>query len=220
MSETSIVRGYLPGSLGRIVEMHGAFYHRHAGLGLFFEATVARQLAEFLGRYDPERDAVWLVVANGRVEGSIVIDGLSAHSAGARLRWFFVSEQFRGTGLGKVLLGTALDFCREKRYERVYLWTVGGLAASRHLYEKSGFELTHQATHDDWGSMLNEQRFELHIPVPREQSVQTRRRGAHVITEVARRAAAEYSLLLAFLLGALSVAASFGVWIWRPLFHF
>jgi hypothetical protein len=43
---------YRPGAIGRVTEMHAAYYHRTWGFGLFFEAKVATELAEFLGRFD------------------------------------------------------------------------------------------------------------------------------------------------------------------------
>jgi|GEM_PF-6995462 len=87
MSQIKIAKGYIPGSLGRVVELHGAYYHDHWGFGLFFEAKVAVELSEFLKRYDETRDGFWTVLADGRVEGSIAIDGFHAESEGAHLRW-------------------------------------------------------------------------------------------------------------------------------------
>jgi len=37
MSETTI-GGYVPGAIGRIVELHAAYYSKHWQFGLFFEA--------------------------------------------------------------------------------------------------------------------------------------------------------------------------------------
>jgi hypothetical protein len=41
------------------------------------------------------------------------------------------------------------------------LWTFEGLNAARHLYEKHGFRVTRQQLGNQWGSEVNEQRFEL-----------------------------------------------------------
>jgi hypothetical protein len=41
MSEIEICKGYVPGTIGRVVELHGAYYHAHWGFGAFFEAKVA-----------------------------------------------------------------------------------------------------------------------------------------------------------------------------------
>ncbi len=161
MSDVEIVRGYIPGSIGRVAELHGVYYHEHWGFGLFFEAKVATGLSEFLGRYDENRDGFWIALMEGRVEGSIAIDGIHADTEGAQLRWFIMSDALRGRGIGNRLINIAMDFCENKGHERVYLWTFDDLNAARHLYEKRGFKLVEQQRGTQWGSKVNEQRFEL-----------------------------------------------------------
>jgi GNAT superfamily N-acetyltransferase len=140
MEEVEIVRGYLPGALGRVVELHATYYHLHWGFGLFFEAKVATELAEFLGRYDERRDAFWTATTGGRIEGSITIDGGHASDDGAHLRWFIMSDALRGRGLGSRLID-----------------------AARHLYERAGFRLVAEQRGTQWGKDVNEQRFELRL---------------------------------------------------------
>lgn len=157
----AIHKGYLPGSIGRIVELHARYYRELAGLGLPFESRVARELSEFCERYVDERDGLWLALQDGNIEGAIAIDGSRAGQEGAHLRWFIASDTMRGTGVGTALLTSAMEFCRSRHYERVYLWTFEGLAAARHLYEKFGFRLAVQQRGTQWGAEVNEQRFEL-----------------------------------------------------------
>lgn len=156
-----ILRGYRPGAIGRVAELHGVYYHRDWGFGAFFEAKVATELAAFVGRYDPARDGLWTASRDGRIEGSIVIDGSRADAEGAHLRWYIVSDLCRGRGVGGRLLENALDFCRGNGYPRVYLWTFAGLGAARHLYEKSGFRLAEERRGAQWGIEVTEQRFVL-----------------------------------------------------------
>lgn len=158
-----IVKGYLPGAIGRIVELHGTYYHKTWGFGLFFETKVARELSEFLTRFNESRDGFWTVYKNDRVEGSIVIDGIKAALEGAHLRWFILSPELRGHGLGHRLLEKAISFCKEKGYPSIYLWTFEGLHPARHLYEKFGFKLVWQGEGTQWGTKVTEQRFELHL---------------------------------------------------------
>lgn len=155
-----IVEGYIPGAIGRIAELHAAYYSLHAGFGLYFEAKVATELSEFLGRFNDGRDGIWLLTDGGRVEGAIVIDGAEADTRGAHLRWFIVSDSLRGRGLGNALIAAAVDFCRQKGYKKIRLWTFQGLDAARHLYEKHGFRLTSQKRGSQWGKEVHEQRFE------------------------------------------------------------
>jgi GNAT superfamily N-acetyltransferase len=160
MAEIKIAKGYVPGSLGRVAELHGTYYHNHWGFGLFFEAKVANELSGFLKRYDESSDGFWTVSADDRVEGSIAIDGIHAESEGAHLRWFIMSDALRGKGMGKGLIHTAISFCRSKGYKKIYLWTFEGLNAARHLYEKEGFRLVEEHRGAQWGTEVNEQRFE------------------------------------------------------------
>ncbi len=157
----TVSKGYRPGAIGRVAELHAAYYHREVAFGLFFESRVARELAEFCERYDDSRDGLWLAMNGNDVEGSIAIDGLGARERGAHLRWFISSDRARGSGTGTALLAAAMEFCRSQRYQLVYLWTFEGLDAARHLYEKFGFSLAHQQRGSQWGVEVNEQRFEL-----------------------------------------------------------
>lgn len=156
----AIRKGYQPGAIGRIVELHARYYSELAGFGLAFESRVARELCEFCERYDDERDGLWLVLLDGDIEGAIAVDGSRAGQEGAHLRWFIVSDRLRGTGVGTELLEAAMEFCRARHYERVHLWTFEGLDAARHLYEKFGFHLAFQQRGTQWGAEVNEQRFE------------------------------------------------------------
>ncbi len=158
-----IIRGYLPGAIGRIVELHGTYYHKTWGFGLFFEAKIARELSEFLTRFNESRDGFWIIYKRDRVEGSIVIDGIKVATEGAHLRWFIISPELRGHGLGHRLLEKAISFCKEKGYPSIYLWTFEGLHPARHLYEKFGFKLVWQGEGAQWGTKVTEQRFELQL---------------------------------------------------------
>jgi len=155
--------GYVPGAIGRIIELHASYYYQNWSFGLFFEAKVATELSDFLCRFDKRRDGFWTACLSHRVEGSIAIDGIHAVRDGAHLRWFILSEQIRGQDMGKRLMEEAISFCRNKSYKKVYLWTFEGLDVARHLYEKSGFRLTEQREGTQWGTKVLEQKFELEL---------------------------------------------------------
>lgn len=158
-----ILTGYVPGSIGRVAELHGVYYAKHWNFEAFFEAKVASGLAEFISRYNNNQDGFWVAVEAGRVEGAIAIDGEQVEQKGVHLRWFIVSDTLRGQGIGRQLLKLALDFCRDKGYQHIYLWTFEGLDSARHLYESLGFKLVEQYPGNQWGVEVNEQRFELQV---------------------------------------------------------
>lgn len=70
---------------------------------------------------------------DGRIQGSIVIDGLHTNCEGAHLRGFLVTDKIREGGIGNKLMEAAMGFCREKNYKQIYLNTFFGLDAARHL---------------------------------------------------------------------------------------
>jgi GNAT superfamily N-acetyltransferase len=155
-----IINGYIPGAIGRISELHGTYYHKYWGFGLYFEAKVATELSEFLLRYDAEKDGIWVAMQNGRIEGSIIMDGIHAGTDGAHLRWFILSDALRGKGVGRMLVEKAMAFRREKNYRKAHLWTFEGLDAAKRLYEEAGFRLVRQKRGIQWGTEVNEQYME------------------------------------------------------------
>jgi len=161
MMSEAIFSSYLPGSIGRIVELHADYYHLNWGFGLFFEARVAKEMSEFLSRFDETRDGFWTICLNHQVEGSIVIDGIKATTEGAHLRWFILSLEARGRGFGNRLMEEAISFCKKRGFRKIYLCTFEGLHAARHLYEKFGFKLVEENEGTQWGTKVIEQKFEL-----------------------------------------------------------
>ena len=152
---------YVPGAIGRIDQLHGTFYDKHWGFGLFFESMVAFELSVFLRRLDESRDGFWVASIGEKIVGAIAIDGINHDSKGAHIRWFIVAPENQGQGIGKILLKQAVEFCRKKQFGRVYLWTFVGLDPARHLYEKFGFKLCEELEGNQWGRTVTEQRFEL-----------------------------------------------------------
>lgn len=158
-----LVDAYQSGAIGHITALHGNYYSKHWQFTPYFEAKVASELAAYIQHFQANRDGIWLIVQDNQVQGSIIIDGTKAHTEGAHLRWFILSEAIQGKGFGKLLISKAIDFCKEKKYPRVYLWTFQGLNSARFLYEKSGFQLTHTQEGTQWGTKVLEQRFELSL---------------------------------------------------------
>ena len=157
------ITGYVPGAIGRVTELHAAYYKRHWDFDLFFESKVATELSEFIARFDPARDGFWLAMIDNMIVGAVAIDGSEAKTSGARLRWFIVSPEYQGRGIGQRLLGEAITFCRRATIRRVYLHSFAGLDPARHLYEKFGFVLCEEKEDTTWGKTVTEQTFELFL---------------------------------------------------------
>jgi GNAT superfamily N-acetyltransferase len=155
--------GYYPGVLGKITEVHAVYYSENWGFDFTFETQVARELSEFIGDFDGNRDGLWVAIKAGRFAGAIAIDGRLAFDEGARLRWFIVVPEVRKTGIGRELISRAIQFCRRRCYPRVYLWTFKGLEDARRLYEAENFVLSAEFEVAQWGQIIKEQKYVLQI---------------------------------------------------------
>lgn len=151
--------GYRPGSLAGVVGLHAAYYARDWGFGLAFEAKVASELAEFLGRMEEGRDLFLTAWSGDRLDGSVTLDVAGGGPRGPHLRWFIVSDSARGSGLGKLLMDRAMAHCDAVGDGSCWLTTFAGLGAARALYERHGFVLAEESAVDQWQGGVREQLF-------------------------------------------------------------
>jgi RimJ/RimL family protein N-acetyltransferase len=143
-----IHRGYEPGLIGRVGELHGRYYATAWGSGAPLELMMTREFCDFIEHYDPDRDLVLSSHISGVLVGSISILGQNPGPDGVQLRFFIVDPAHHGRGAGKALLSTALAWCCERGFRKIFLWTVDRLPQSRHLYEKAGFRVTERVPDD------------------------------------------------------------------------
>ena len=156
-----IIRNDLrPGDIGYLTYLHGKLYAEEYGWDHTFEAYVAGPLAQF-ARTHNARERIWVVEKDGEVSGSIAI--VEASEESAQLRWLLLHPSLRGRGIGKVLVGEAVAFCRSSGYSSVFLWTVSSLSAAAGLYLSAGFRITQEQTHEVWGATVTEQKYEVSL---------------------------------------------------------
>jgi N-acetylglutamate synthase-like GNAT family acetyltransferase len=159
MSEIQISPGYRAGLIGRVIDMHMAYYAPFAGFGQRFESVLAGGLASFCDRLHHPNNQIWLAIQDQQIIGSLAIDGEDLGNNTAHLRWFIMDDKVRGTGVGCRLLTQALQFVDLQKFEETHLWTFKGLNAARHLYEKNDFKLVEENLGNQWGTDILEQRF-------------------------------------------------------------
>ena len=99
-----IRRGYEPGLVGRVGELHGRYYAAAWGVAAPFEIMMTREFCDFIEHYDPERDTVLSPHVGGVLIGSISIVGGKPGTEDAQLRFFLVDPKYQGHGAGKALL--------------------------------------------------------------------------------------------------------------------
>jgi len=154
------LRPHRAGDIGWVVSRHGALYTAEYGWDLRFEALVARIAADFIERFDAQREACWIAEREGQPLGSIFlvqarIEATQAPIAGtAQLRMLLIEHSARGLGLGKRLVDECTRFARQAGYRKIMLWTNANLFAARGIYAKAGYVLTHTEPHHSFGHDL------------------------------------------------------------------
>lgn len=154
-----VLRPPRPGDLGWIVHRHGALYAEEWGYDQRFEALVAKVVAGFVERWDPERDRCWVADRDGEILGSIFV--VAKSKTIAQLRLLLVEPSARGLGLGRRLVEEVIRFSREAGYRTIQLWTQSELKAARRIYKALGFEIVGKEGHESFGKKLDAEVWEL-----------------------------------------------------------
>ncbi|MEC0283312.1 DNA-binding transcriptional regulator, MarR family [Terribacillus saccharophilus] len=166
-----VIRPFQPGDAGFVAQLHGEFYKQEYNFGSIFEYYVLKGISEFI--LDIDGSQLWIAEVDGEKVGSIAV-GKTSDSI-AQIKWFILNENSQGLGLGKRLMNTAMNFCKESGYKHVYLWTFSKLVAARHLYNKFGFTLTEEKPNEEWSDKkerIIEERWDIDLTVTELVTVQ------------------------------------------------
>jgi DNA-binding MarR family transcriptional regulator/N-acetylglutamate synthase-like GNAT family acetyltransferase len=141
-----------PGDMGWVVQRHGALYAREYGWDESFEALVARIVADYVERRNPEREAAWIAQLDGRPVGCVLC--VKREEQVAQLRLLLVEPDARGMGVGSRLVEECLVFAAGAGYREIVLWTNDVLVDARRIYQRAGFELREEESHHSFGHDL------------------------------------------------------------------
>ena len=89
------------------------------------------------GPYTPPRGGLWLALSNDRGIGCVALRPLDDRIA--EVKRMFVEAEYRGQGVGRVLMETLIAGARERGYETLRLGTLHDMDAALGLYRALGF---------------------------------------------------------------------------------
>jgi DNA-binding MarR family transcriptional regulator/GNAT superfamily N-acetyltransferase len=155
------LRPHRAGDMGWVVEKHGALYAKEYGWNNHIEAITAEIVGAFLKNFDPKRERCWIAELDGEIVGCVFL--VRETDKVARLRLLMVDPSARGFGVGKKLVEECITFARNAGYRRITLWTHAVLKAARGIYHKTGFRLTKEWVHDDFGKKEKSETWDLDL---------------------------------------------------------
>lgn len=156
-----MIRTYKPGDPSLVCYFYYKLYEQQYRFNGSVEKYFIKGMAELFDH--PQGNQMWVAEQNGKIVGSIAVVQKGDHAA--QLRWFGVSTDIQGMGIGNKLLETAMNFCKERHYTDLLLWTIDILKSARHLYGKHGFYMTETKPNYEWTDHeLMEEKWEYHAP--------------------------------------------------------
>lgn len=155
------IRPFVQSDIEYVISRHKTLYYAERHLSDIFFAYVDHIVYEFASHFNADTDCLNILECNGVPAGSIAIARVDETTA--QLRFFMLEPEMRRRGYGNLLMERALDFCREKGYEKVFLLTITAQVIARHIYETHGFHKVLSRDKSEWGEGVVEEQWDLNL---------------------------------------------------------
>jgi GNAT superfamily N-acetyltransferase len=162
ISQGFVIRPFNPEDVDFIIQGQLELYEIEHGFSSdIWKAYITEGVQDLANQFDKQRDCIFILEYKGVPSGCAAIKHVD--DVTAKFRFFFVNYEVRGWGAGSKLLDLAIDFCKEKGYKNVFLWTFSTLHPARHLYKSKGFKITETQENNNWGTVILEERWEMDL---------------------------------------------------------
>jgi N-acetylglutamate synthase-like GNAT family acetyltransferase len=113
-----------------------------------FMNAIEKEFTEPISHSDPKTKKIteladlstekyWVAVSNGKAVGTIGLTIISNEKI--VLKRMFISPEFRGKGIAKLLLNVLFTWANENKVKAIYLGTMSQFKTAHQFYEKNGF---------------------------------------------------------------------------------
>lgn len=145
--------------LNYVIDVHWRIYTTEYNYDTSFIQFFTEAIRTYFNNSKPEEDNLWLLEIDEKPKGCIAI--VRTEDDTAQLRWLLLEPEVRNRGYGNILMQHAMEFCREKGYQKIFLWTNNSLTTARALYSRYGFNIVKSRIRTLSNQELIEDRWEL-----------------------------------------------------------
>ncbi len=156
------IRTHAPGDIGWIISRHGEIYTTEFNFDPYFEIHIANKFVHFFRKEKSKFDTIWIAIIDEERVGSLAISKKSEEKG--FINFVLVSDQYRGHGIAQKLFDTAIQHCKNHKFEVIELETYDRLKSARKLYDKLGFEII--TVHKDvtlFGQTMNQEFWQMRL---------------------------------------------------------
>ena len=162
LSKGIIIRPFGLEDVNFIIAGQLELYEREYGFtSHIWKAYLKGGVQDLKNQFDEEKECIYILEYDGVPSGCAAVKHVDEVTA--KFRFLFLNSELRGIGAGHKLLDMTIDFCKEKGYKRIFLWTFSNLEAARHLYKSKGFKITETQENNEWGTTILEERWEIDL---------------------------------------------------------
>ena len=108
----------------------------------------------FYNEIESAFDSFWCLIAESQVIGTVALKKIDDSTV--ELKALYLSNDFRGIGLGRRLMETAISFAKEKGFERVVLDSMSKYKDALRLYVNFGFMETERYNDNQYADVFME----------------------------------------------------------------
>ncbi len=112
-------------------------YQRWLNFSLCFQGF-DQELAQLPGKYAKPKGRLYIAEYDSKTAGCIALRPMKDEGV-CEMKRLFVREEFRGRGIGKILVEKILSDAKETGYHMMRLDTLQRMETARALYKKLGF---------------------------------------------------------------------------------
>jgi N-acetylglutamate synthase-like GNAT family acetyltransferase len=123
-----------------VIDAHWRIYSTEYNFDNSFIEFFTEPIKSYFKSYKSEKGDLWILEVDNQPKGCIAIVK-SDDDDKAQLRWLLLEPEARNSGYGKKLVEQTIQFCKEKKYKKIFLWTNNSLETARAIYSKHGFQI-------------------------------------------------------------------------------